>query len=846
MRVVITTVNDYVWGIIRMDIRAQAWRTDAAVLTIAASLLFAPPMASAQQAGTQPAIAVSIGAQPLDTALTALADQAGIRILVSGDLTSRQAPALAGTMPIDTALTRLLQGSGHRWRYSAARTVQVEPAATPAADGPTSQGATRIGPVRVEGARGGLPQRPETDPDRAYRAERTTAGGKMDLALTETPQSVSVVTADQIRDQSVQSVQEAVRYVVGANQLDYFTTQDEITLRGFGLTGTGLYRDGTRLIQNGFMTNLEPFGLERLEIVRGPASITFGQAAPGGIVNAVTKRPRADMINTVEVTVGSYDRIQGNLDVGGALDASGQLTARLTAVVRDADTQWRFLSDDRIYIAPAIGWDDGRTRLQVLGQYQKDRRGFVTPYYRVTPFGPAAEDLNINGPGSYHKKESITASVILDHALSDQWTLHAMGRWADARNDRRETRNFGLRADQRSINRIAWVRPDSEKTWTADARLEGSFSTGGIAHRVAVGVDHFGSDYEQPFLTVNNFPPLDIVAPIYGNPDWNNNFRSDYTLAGIQQTGFYAQDLLDFGNGLKLNLGGRYDRAIVDTYNEGRLTATAPYTTLTRKRRDNAFTGRAGLIYEAANGLAPYVSWSSSFQPPIGTVTGLDSEGQPFEPEKGRQWEAGVRFTPIGSEVSLTAAVFDLVQYNLRTPSPNNPALIIQTGKQRSRGVELEARGEITRNLSVIANYAYLDAEILRSNTPFATGARPFSAPKHTASVWGKYRVEDVKLGALNLGAGLRYTAQHPGSLPTVLRAATATVPALVVVPQNEEYLLADALVSWDVDRFRIALNVNNLFDKRFTTQCAYARGGAEFCALGYARDARLSVGYRW
>ncbi len=833
------------WGR-SMNIRQAAHRTDVAVLAIAVALVTAPASVLAQQTDASPAMPVSVAAQPLDTALTALADQVGIRILVSGDLTGRQAPALTGPVSIEAALTRLLQGSGHRWRYSAARTVQVEPAPAGDVSAPAPQGATRIGPVRVEGARGGLIPRAATDPDRAYRAERTTAGGKMDMTLAATPQSVSVVTADQIRDQSVQSVQEAVRYVVGANQLDYFTTQDEITLRGFGLTGTGLYRDGTRLIQNGFMTNLEPFGLERLEIVRGPASITFGQAAPGGLVNAVTKRPRADMTNTVEVTVGSFDRNQVNLDVGGALDASGQLTARLTAVVRDADTQWRFLSDDRIYVAPAIGWDDGRTRLQVLGQYQKDRRGFVTPYYRVTPFGPAAEDLNINGPGSYHKKESITASVILDHALNDQWTFHAMGRWSDAENDRRETRNFGLRADQRSINRIAWVRPDSEKTWTADARVEGGFSTGGIGHRVAIGVDHFGSDYEQPFFTVNNFGPLDLIAPNYGNPDWTNNFRSDYTLAGIQQTGFYAQDLIDFGSGLKLNLGGRYDRAVVDTYNEGRPTAAAQYTTLTRKRRDNAFTGRAGLIYEAANGLAPYVSWSSSFQPPIGTVTGLDAEGQPFEPEKGRQWEAGVRYTPVGSEVTFTAVVFDLVQYNLRTPSPNNPALTIQTGKQRSRGVELEARGEITRNLSVIANYAYLDAEILRSNTPFATGARPFSAPPHTASLWGKYRVEDVTLGTLSLGAGLRYTAQHPGSLPTQVRAATATTPALVVVPQNEEYLLADALVSWDVSRFRIALNVNNLFDKRFTTQCAYARGGAEFCALGYARDARLSVGYHW
>ena len=827
-----------------MMMRQGLCRSDVAMAAMAVALAAVSSPVVAQQAGVSPAIAVSIGAQPLDTALTALADQAGVRILVSGDLTGRQAPPLTGAMPVEVALTRLLQGSGYRWRYSAARTVQVEPA--PTGDVPASQGVTRIGPVRVEGARGGLAPRAATDPDRAYRAERTTAGGKMDMALSETPQSVSVVTADQIRDQSVQSVQEAVRYVVGANQLDYFTTQDEITLRGFGLTGTGLYRDGTRLIQNGFMTNLEPFGLERLEIVRGPASITFGQAAPGGIVNAVTKRPRADMTNTVELTVGSYDRIQGNLDVGGALDASGRLTARLTAVVRDADTQWRFLADDRVYIAPAIGWDDGRTRLQVLAQYQKDRRGFVTPYYRVTPFGPAAEDLNINGPGSYHKKESVTASVILDHALSDRWTLHVMGRWADAANDRRETRNFGLRADQRSINRIAWVRPDSEKTWTADVRLEGGFSTGSIGHRVAVGVDHFGSDYEQPFFTVNAFPTLDLIAPNYGNPDWTNNFRSDYTLAGIQQTGLYAQDLIDFGSGLKLNLGGRYDRAVVDTFNEGRANATAQYATLTRRRRDNAFTGRAGLIYEATNGLAPYVSWSSSFQPPIGTVTGLDAEGKPFEPERGRQWEAGVRYTPVGSELSFTAAVFDLVQYNLRTPSPNNPALIIQTGKQRSRGVELEARGEITRNLSVIANYAYLDAEILQSNTPFATGARPFSAPPHTASLWGKYRVEDVTLGALSLGAGLRYTARHPGSLPTLLRAATATSPALVVVPQNESYLLADALVSWDVGRFRVALNVNNLLDKRFTTQCAYARGGAEFCALGYARDARLSVGYRW
>ncbi|MCB4785854.1 TonB-dependent siderophore receptor [Delftia sp. Lp-1] len=636
----------------------------------------------------------------------------------------------------------------------------------------------------------------------------------------------------QIRDQAISSVAEAVRYSAGVRPMDYGVTDDDVAVRGFYLTGTGLYRDGMRMVHNGFMTNLEPYGLERLEVVHGPASVLYGQSAPGGLINAVTKRPRAGMQREVGVEFGSHDRRQLTADIGGAINEQGTALARLTVLKRESGTQWNGLRADRSYIAPSFTLLGERTSLTLLAQYQEDETGFVIPYYRQTPAGWSATDINVSGPGSGHHKRNASVGWLLEHRLNDQLTLRNNLRYLDGRNDRREMRNRGLTADQRGMARLAMVRPDAEQTWVMDTQIEGRHRTGAVSHQWAVGFDYYRSRLDWRIYSLNGaVAPLDLVNPIHIAPNWNDNYLSDRALARTHQAGLYVQDQIKFGERWVLSAGLRRDSARIDTDYDARAAANAPFAITTVRRTDSAVTGRLGLIYLAPSGLAPYVSFNNSFQPPLTTVTATDANGRPYEPETARQFEAGLRYAPPSAGYTLSAAVFDLRKRNVRTPSTLNPRFDVQTGEVRNRGLELQAQGEIGGGFSAIAAYTYLDSRVTRSNNAIEIGARPGATPRHAASLWGKYQ-----RGALELGLGLRHISATPGELPM----------DGVKTPMNDAYTLWDAMAAYTTGPWRFSVNLSNLTDRQYRTQCNTFRGGAQFCALGFGREVRVAAAYRF
>lgn len=776
----------------------------------------------------------NIPAGPLGPALSGFAGAAGISLSFEPALTEgRRTAGLQGSLTLEEGFARLLAGSGleavarssgggYMLRRAAA---SPTPAVAPPA---ASRSETQLPTVRVTAERESA-----WGPTGGYRATRSASATKMDVPVLETPQQVSTIGEQQIRDQAISSVAEAVRYTAGVRPYDYGITDDDIAVRGFYLTGTGLYRDGMRLIQNGFMTNLEPYGLERLEVVHGPASVLYGQSAPGGLVNAVTKRPRAGMQKEVGVEFGTHSRRQVTADVGGALNEQGTLLGRVTLLKRESGTQWHELRADRTYIAPALTLQGERTTLTLMAQYQRDETGFVIPYYRDTPFGPSAADINVNGPGSSHRKRSHSLGYLLEHQVNDRLTLRHNLRYLDGNNDRQEMRNRGLLADQRSMARLAMVRPDAEKTLVVDTHLESRFTTGAASHQLLAGLDYYRSELDWRIYSLNGaVAALDIVAPVYRQPNWSDNFLSDRALAKNSQVGVYLQDQIKFGERWVLSLGGRYDSAKIDTHYDLRGTATAPFTTESVDRRDTAFTGRAGVIYLAPNGLAPYVSVNTSFQPPLATVTAKDAYGQPFQPEKAKQFEVGVRYAPPEAGYTLSAALFDLRKRNVRTPLPSNDRLEVQTGEVRSRGLELQGTGELGGGFSAIGAYTYLDAQITRSNRAFEIGEPLGNMPRHMASLWGKYQ-----RGPMEFGLGVRHISEAAGEI---------RVAAGGAVPANDGYTLLDAMAAYDTGSWRFSVNVSNLTDKQYKTQCNTFRGGATFCALGYGREVRMGATYKF
>ncbi|MFN3885505.1 MAG: TonB-dependent siderophore receptor [Aquabacterium sp.] len=815
-----------------LSIAVRAALVCASLAGVAAMPPSAHAQGSASPASTSDEVRhFDIAAGPLEAAIARFARTAGINVSYPAELLAgRTTRGLVGQHSISTGFRALLAGSGLEPVVQPGGGYSLRKAA-PDATGGAPVSATSMPEVRISAS---TARTPETawGPVDGYRATRSASATKMDVPLLETPQQVSTIGSAQIRDQAVASVSEAVRYSAGVRPADYGITDDDVAVRGFYLTGTGLYRDGMRLIHNGFMANLEPYGLERLEVVHGPASVLYGQSAPGGLINAVTKRPRADMLHEVGIELGSHGRRQATVDVGGALNEQGTLLGRFTALHRTAGTQWDHLRADRSYVAPALTLKGNRTTLTILSHFQEDKTGYVIPYYRNTPFGPSAEDINVNGPGSGHHKKTASIGYLLEHAFNDDLTLRHHLRYLDGENTRLEMRNRGLLADQRSMARLAMVRPDAEKTLVVDTHLETRLRHGQVSHQVLAGVDLYRSKLDWRIYSLNGaVAPIDLVNPVYVQPDWNDNYLSDRALAKNTQLGVYAQDQIKFGEQWVLSLGGRYDTARIDTDYLARASSAAPFATTRVDRRDDAWTGRAGLIHLAEGGLAPYISVSTSFQPPLTTVTAVDANGNPYEPERARQAEVGVRYAPPEAGYTVSAALFDLRKRNVRTPSTLNPRFDVQTGEVRSRGLELQGSGELGGGFSVIGAYTYLDAEVTRSNNALDLGERPGATPRHVASLWGKH-----KQGPLELALGARHISATPGEL----RATTAPLP------MNDGYTLFDAMAAYHLGAWRLSLNVSNLADKQHKTQCNTFRGGAQFCALGFGREVRAAATYRF
>lgn len=799
-------------------------------IAIAAAATATAPAAWAQSAAQAPR-SYDIPAGALGPTLSRYAGAAGVTLSFEPALTEGlRSPGLQGSVAaVEEGFARLLEGSGLEAvpRSGGGYTLRRGAPAPASAVGRTSSTDTQMPTVRVTAEREAA-----WGPVEGYRATRGASATKMDVPVLETPQQVSTIGAAQIRDQAISSVAEAVRYSAGVRPADYGITDDDVSIRGFYLTGTGLYRDGMRLIHNGFMTNLEPYGLERLEVVHGPASVLYGQSAPGGLVNAVTKRPRAGMQREVGLELGSHDRRQVTADIGGALNERGTVLGRLTVLKREAGTQWDALRNDRTYIAPAITLQGDRTTLTLLAHHQQDDTGYIIPYYRNTPAGPASETINVNGPGSGHHKEAWSLGYLLEHSFSDSLSLRHNLRYLDGSNHRLEMRNRGLMADQRSMARLAMVRPDAEKTLVIDTHVEARLKGGDVSHQLLAGIDYYHSKLDWRIHSLNGaVAPIDLVNPVYVQPDWGNNFLSDRALARNTQVGLYLQDQIKLGERWVVSLGGRYDTARIDTKYDARLTGDTPFATTLVDRRDNAFTGRAGAIYLAPNGLAPYVSFNTAFQPPLTTVTAVDANGTPYEPETAKQTEVGLRYAPQGAGYTLSAAVFDLRKRNVRTPSTINPRFDVQTGEVRSRGLEVQGTGEVGGGFSVIGAYTYLNAKVTRSNNALEVGERPGATPEHVASLWGKYQ-----RGPLELGLGVRHISATVGEL----RVATGPIPT------NDGYTLFDAMAAYDIGAWRLSLNVTNLGDKRYRTQCNTFRGGAEFCALGFGREVKVAAAYRF
>lgn len=695
--------------------------------------------------------------------------------------------------------------------------VAVSPAA------PASAPETTLAPVPV---RATAERETATGPVSGYRARRSSTATKTDTPLNEVPQSISVIGAEQVRDQNSQTMQEVLRYSAGVRAELYGLDNrgDWISLRG-GSDGTMLL-DGLRQPLTGWWGDVrdEPHAFERIEVLRGPASVIAGQNGPGGVVNLVSKRPQAVAMREVAVQLGNFDHRQVAADLTGPLTADGSLLYRLVALGRDSGTQVNHADEQRTFLAPSLTWTPrAGTTLTVRAEYQKDESGNVNAFFpiegtlRPAPNGYLPIDTFIGEPdwdryGGTRKRFAWE----FEQQLAADWTLR--------HHFRRDRVEGGMRtmyaawwlgyADATGapdpngthLNRIWYAQDDAATITNADLLLEGRLRFGNTQHTVLAGVDTMRQKTSQRAWADTAATPLDVYDPVYGSfpeLDWDS-LPSEVTRTRVRNVGLLLQDQVKFGERFVLVAGLRRDRA--DTSGE----------------KDSATSKNLGAVW-LAGPLSTYASYSESFEP----VSGTDFSGDRFEPKRGKQIELGVKWSPT-ERITTSAALYRLKEKNrLSTdPDPDHPNSSIQLGEVTVEGIELEANARLA-SWDILAAYTCMDARQTRggADEAGAIGNQLGSIPKHSASLWGVHRLAAVP--GLRLGAGLRYAGSSSDELEIT------TVPSVT---------LLDLLVDYETGPWRLALNINNATDKTYIATCL-SRGD---CWFGTKRKAQLTVAYRW
>ncbi len=682
-----------------------------------------------------------------------------------------------------------------------------------AASQPVAVSASPAEPASIRLAVAGASSTVEVRADSGYIAFSTETGSKSDAPLIEVPQSISVINTQEMKARNVESVSDAVRYTPGVVAEEYGVElrYDWMKVRGFTVDQTGVFRDGMHW--NSLAGKLDPYQLESIEILKGPASVLYGEAPPGGLINLDTKRPPSEPLHEFRADFGSYDRRQGALDFGGPL--VGSLSYRLTALVRNSGTQIDYTPDNRRLAAPALTWrPSDRTNITLLGDWQHDKTRWSQflpasgTLYHDNPNGVIPVNRFVGEPG-WEKVIRDQGSIgwMADHSFADGWAVHQNYRFQHV-NFKGNT-VYGVGYDpgsDRLLDRYAYDYPQLNDIHTVDTRATRRFVLGPTEHNFLGGYDYT----HLRTITWGSFavaPTIDVFAPVYGAaiPALT---PSQYTNLLLEQHGGYLQDQVKVKRRLILTLGGREDWAVDDTVDH--LASTSLH------QNDSKFTGRAGATWLTAFGLAPYFSYSTSFQP----TTGTNYYSQPYKPTYGRQEETGLKFQPGSWTGFLTASFFNIEQNNVLMSDPTNPLNSIQAAQVTSRGVEFEALANVFRGLNLHGGYS-----LVATNT--GSGWAP-QTPRNQASLLADYTASSGLLRGLGGNAGLRFVGRSFGATGNSIG-----------IPN---YTLVDAALRYRWRAAELRVNASNLADRRYIATCT----GVSYCGYGYARNVTGGLDYRF
>jgi iron complex outermembrane receptor protein len=642
--------------------------------------------------------------------------------------------------------------------------------------------------------------------ERGYVVDDATTATRTDTPLRDIPQSIQVVPQQVIEDQAATDLQEATRNVSGVVEGNTFAnTQDRFIIRGFqqGFQLGSTLRDGFRFNSN-FNGVRDPANIERIEILKGPASAIFGGAIePGGLINIITEQPMEEPFYSAELQVGSFGFVRPSIDLSGPLNTDRSLLYRLNLAYERGDGFRDFDQGiERIFVAPVILWRIGdRTDLVLELEYLNDERPFDRGLLAI---GDGIVDIPferiLGEPDDIARNEEFSIGYRLEHRLSEDWTIRNAFRFTDAYqpNRRAEPNSFD---EGTGILTRTWE--DQEyfvNGYALQTNVVGEFSTGSIGHTLLFGVDLERQAYDSEALSTDA-PSINIFDPNYrtaARPQ-QDEFPTEAGIFNeqIDLLGIYLQDQITLLDNLKLLVGGRFD--IVDQRTE----LGGSFGEGESQQQDEAFTPRIGLVYQPIEPLSLYASFSQSFAPNSGRTV----DGSILEPVRGTQYEIGVRGEWLDGRLVTNLAAYHLTRSNVAATDPDNLDFSIAIGEQRSQGIEFDVMGEILPGWNVIVSYAHTDAEITRDNSP-REGNQLFGVPENAASLWSTYEIQSGNLQGLGFGLGLFFVGERQGDVDNSFQ-----VPS---------YVRTDASLFYRRDNWRAAINVKNLFDVDYIESAAF------------------------
>lgn len=668
-----------------------------------------------------------------------------------------------------------------------------------------------------------------------YVATETTTGSKAPTAIKDVPQFVSVVGRDEIDAQGAQKADEALRYTSGVFAQPFGSDSDTnwLFIRGFQATQTGIYQDGLQLYSHAFGAfYVDTFALERIEVLKGPASVLYGGSNPGGVVNYVSKRPTGERLRHLEAGINDAGNAYLGFDIGD--QASSTLDYRVTGRIAGGDDYSDFQDGFRGFISPTLQWSDDRTSFTLLANYgyidETHGGGSFLPYVGTVvsaPFGRIPRDANYTEPKlDTYEREQGSIGYEFEHKLTDDLIVRQNARYGAADVSEVNLYPNGYVDDDPAtgqLNRINFGHDTTISTFLIDNQVEWRARGHFAEHTVLAGVDYkyFNIDQEQAAQSSPPWgatTPISVLNPIYGTPQAARGTYLNQDLTQ-EQIGTYIQDQIRFGGGWLVTLNGRYDW--VSTEVDDRLAST------TKKNDDGEASGRAGIAYTFANGLTPYASAATYFNPVIGTTV----DGDLFQPETGEQYEVGVKYAPRFLDAIITASWFDLTRQNVLTRHPdtvNHPFGQVQTGEVNSRGFEIEAKANLTDSLRVSAAATAMDLEVTKDNDPTIVGKRPYIVPEVMASFFADYTFRGNALDGVSIGGGVRYLGSSYADQQNTLKVPDVT--------------LFDARIGYDWGDWGIDLNVTNIFDEKYVASCQ----GVNVCSYGEGRVVKLKTHVTW